>query len=268
MTFIITSLSNKSISYCIRLFTFALGSSYHGDAFIYPVKCFYWPYFNWNSLLRGPDKQRLSRGRLPLTLPAPCTSPWKIAVMLHTFFFVFFVVCLFFSSEPFCPQNKRFHCGRDKTSPHSAEVQTQQTCPLRYGFISPCPSVTAWKVPKSPVTPTFAPTLANTPRLSPFRVLCEHRHTMTHNDRFNGVTRSLFGQKLHTHSTFSNYGVIRWGFFFSFFLSSCEICTSAVPGTILASLIVCLSVYSWREWSVWAHLWSLLERKRETWLHW
>lgn len=41
------------------------------------------------------------------------------------------------------------------------------------------------------------------------QVLCEHRHTMTHTDTFNDVTRSLFRQKLHTHSTFSNYGVIR-----------------------------------------------------------
>lgn len=48
------------------------------------------------------------------------------------------------------------------------------------------------------------------------RVPCEHRHTMTHNDSFNGVTRSLFHQKLHTHSMFSNYGVIRC-FLFSFF---------------------------------------------------
>lgn len=130
MTFIITSLSNKSISYCIRLFTFALGSSYHGDAFIYPVKCFYWPYFNWNSLLRGPDKQRLSRGRLPLTLPAPCTSPWKIAVMLHTFFLFFLLFVCFFLLNLFvhrtndftavairlrptplkCRRNKHVHC--------------------------------------------------------------------------------------------------------------------------------------------------------------
>lgn len=57
------------------------------------------------------------------------------------------------------------------------------------------------------------------------RVLCEHRHTMTHNDSFNGLTRSLFGQKLHTHSTFSNYGVIRCFLFFPLVWDLYQRCT-------------------------------------------
>lgn len=85
-----------------------------------------------------------------------------------------------FTRFAFCPQNKWFHCGSDKTRSHSSDTQTQQTRPLAIRLYFPLSFGDRMKSTEVSCDPRhFAPTPANTPRLFR-RVLCEHRHTMTH----------------------------------------------------------------------------------------